>query len=100
MTLPSKEDARLCASVVKEVACAKGINGDPASMGRLIATVARLFSKGIRDADCLLSEAMAAAEILVAQEEHHSLRAELLNFTPGTIDLSMEPQHERGHQHQ
>ncbi|WP_088675046.1 hypothetical protein [Rhizobium sp. R339] len=100
MNLPSKEDARLCAGVVREVARAKGINGHPAPMGRLTATVARLFSMGIRDRDRLLSEAMAAAEMPVVLKEHHSIRAEPLNFTPGTIDLSLEPEYERGHQHQ
>ena len=47
MNLPSKEDARLCASVVKEVARAKGMSGDPSSISRLTATVARLFNKGM-----------------------------------------------------
>lgn len=76
MTLPSKEDSRLCASVVKDVALAKGITKDPALMGRLTATVARLFSKGVRDRDRLLSEAMAAAEMPVAHEERRTRRIE------------------------
>jgi hypothetical protein len=84
MNLPSKEDARLCASVVKEVARANGMLGDPSSISRLTATVARLFNKGTRDRDSLLSEAMAVADMPVAQEEHRPLLAELLNNTPGS----------------
>ena len=99
MNLPSKEDARLCASVVKEVARANGMLGDPSSISRLTATVARLFNKGTRDRDSLLSEAMAVADMPVAQEEHRPLLAELLN-TPGATGLSMEPENERGHQQQ
>ena len=100
MNLPSKEDARLCASVVKEVARANGMLGDPSSISRLTATVARLCNKGTRDRDSLLSEAMAVADMPVAQEEHRPLLAELLNNTPGAIDLFMEPENERGHQQQ
>ncbi|MDR6670259.1 hypothetical protein [Rhizobium sp. 1399] len=100
MSLPSKEDARLCASVVKEVARSKGITGEPASIGRLTATVAKLFSRGVRDRDSLLSQAMAITEIPVAHEEHRPLLAELRHITTGTIDLSMEPENERGHQQQ
>jgi len=58
MNLPSKEDARVCATVVKEVASAKGITRDPAAIGKLTATVARLFNRGLRERDKLLSAAM------------------------------------------
>ena len=54
----SKEDARLCAGIVREVARAKGIVHEPAAIGRLTATVARLFNRGVRDRDQLLKEAM------------------------------------------
>jgi len=54
----SKDDARLCASVVKEVASAKDLNHDPAAIGKLTTTVARLFNKGLRERDKLLSAAM------------------------------------------
>jgi len=100
MNLPSKEDARLCASVVKEVARVKGMSGDPSSISRLTATIARLFNKGMRDRDRLLSEAMAVADMPVAQEEHRPLLAELLKNPPAAIGLSMEPENERGHQQQ
>jgi hypothetical protein len=59
MSYPTIEDTRLCASVVKEIARAKGIMGDPASIGQLTATVARLFNAGVRDRESLLAEAMA-----------------------------------------
>ncbi|MBW6424390.1 hypothetical protein KX729_23330 [Rhizobium sp. XQZ8] len=65
MSYPSIEDSRLCASVVKEVARVKGITGDPASIGRLAATVARLFNKGVRDRENLLAEAIALTQTLV-----------------------------------
>jgi hypothetical protein len=100
LNLPSKEDARLCASVVKEIARAKGIASDPAFISRLTATVARLFNRGVRDRDALLSEAMALAETPVARKERGALLDEFRNINPGTIDLSMEPENERGHQQQ
>lgn len=59
MAVPiSREDARLCAAVVKEVASAKGLDRDPAAIGKLTATVARLFNRGLRERDKLLSAAM------------------------------------------
>lgn len=57
----SKEDARLCASVVKEIARAKDIVKDPVAIGRLTASVARLFNRGMRDREELLAAAMQAA---------------------------------------
>jgi len=54
----SKEDARFCASVVKEVAHAEGILRDPAAIGRLTATVARLYNRGMQDRDELLNAAL------------------------------------------
>jgi len=58
MTAPiSKEEARFCASVVKEVARAQGILRDPAAIGRLTATVARLYNRGMQDRDELLNAA-------------------------------------------
>ncbi|EJZ18509.1 hypothetical protein NE852_31775 (plasmid) [Rhizobium sp. Pop5] len=97
MHLPSKEDARLCAGVVREVARAKGI-AEPFSIGRLTARVARLFNRGMRDRDSLLSEAMAVADMPVAYEEQGGALHALRNINPGTIDSSMEPKNERGHQ--
>jgi len=58
ITTISKEDARLCAGVVKEVAAAKGLARDPAAIGKLTVTVARLFNRGLRDRDQLLVAAM------------------------------------------
>jgi hypothetical protein len=65
MTTPpiSKEDARLCAGVVKEVARAKGIVKDPAAIGRLTASVARLYNRGVRDRDQLLAAAMQSVTV-------------------------------------
>ncbi len=54
----SKEDSRLCAGVVREVARAKGVDADPAAIGALMVKVARLFNKGLRERDKLLSAAM------------------------------------------
>jgi hypothetical protein len=56
----SKEDARLCAGVVKEVARATGIIKDPAATRSLTASVARLYNRGMRDRDQLLAAAMQA----------------------------------------
>ncbi|WP_085739538.1 hypothetical protein [Rhizobium sp. CIAT894] len=97
MKLPSKKDARLCAGVVREVARAKGIT-EPYSIGRLTVSVARLFNKGTRERENLLSEAMAVADIPVAHEEQGGALNALRNMNPGTIDSSMEPENERGHQ--
>jgi hypothetical protein len=98
MRLPSKEDAHLCASVVKEIARAKGITGDPASVGALTVAVARLFNSGLRDRDVLLSEAMTIADIPVSHGERSSLSGELRTMNSGAVDLPMEPENERGHQ--
>jgi len=54
----SKEDARLCAGVVREVAAAKGLTRDPSAIGRPTVTLARLFNRGLRDRDQLLVAAM------------------------------------------
>jgi hypothetical protein len=59
----SKEDARLCASVVKEVASAQGIVNDPAAIGRLTASVARLYNRGLRDREELRKAAMKPVQI-------------------------------------
>jgi hypothetical protein len=59
MAVPiSREDARLCAAVVKEVASAKGLDRDPAAIGKLTTTVARLFNRGLRERDKLVLAAM------------------------------------------
>ncbi len=61
MTAPiSRDDARLCASVVKEVARAKGIANDPSAVGRLTVEIARLFNRGLREREELLKAAMDA----------------------------------------
>ncbi len=57
----TKEDARFCASVVKEIALAQGIVRDPAAIGRLTATVARLYNRGMRDRAELLKAALESA---------------------------------------
>jgi hypothetical protein len=54
----SKEDALLCAGVVKEIAQAKGLEKDPGAIGSLTAPVARLYNRGMRDRDQLLVAAM------------------------------------------
>jgi len=59
----SKEDAHVCASVVKEVARAQGIVRDPAAIGRLTAAVARLFNRGMHDRDELLQAAMRSVQL-------------------------------------
>jgi len=56
----AREDARLCASVVKEVVRSRGIANDPAAVGRLTVVVARLFNKGLREREELLKAAMDA----------------------------------------
>jgi hypothetical protein len=45
----SKEDARLCVGVVKDVARARGISKEPAAIGMLTASVARLYNRGMRN---------------------------------------------------
>lgn len=59
----SKEDARFCASVVKEVARAQGVVRDPAAIGRLTAAVARLYNRGTHDRDELLQAAMRSVRL-------------------------------------
>ncbi|CUX07020.1 hypothetical protein AGR1B_pa0264 [Agrobacterium fabacearum S56] len=56
--LISKEDARLCASIVKEVARAQGLVREPSAIGRLTVSVARLYNEGLRDRDQLLAAAL------------------------------------------
>ncbi len=63
--LPSREDARLCASVVKDIARTKGILHDAAAIGRLTVSVAKLFNKSLRERDELLSSAMESYSIVV-----------------------------------
>lgn len=73
MTAPiSKEDALFCAGVVKEVARAQGIVRDPAAIGRLTATVARLYNRGMHDRDELLKAALKS----VNGEQDTKVRAE------------------------
>lgn len=56
--LISKEDARLCASIVTEVARVQGFLREPAAIGRLTVSVAKLYNKGLRDRDQLLAAVM------------------------------------------
>ncbi len=56
--LISREDARLCASIVKEVARARGLVREPSAIGRLTVSVARLYNEGLRDRDQLLAAAL------------------------------------------
>ncbi|TCL63671.1 hypothetical protein [Rhizobium sp. BK251] len=64
MTAPiSRDDARLCASVIKEVARSKGIANDPSAVARLTVAIARLFNKGLRDRGQLVAAASNLDEI-------------------------------------
>ncbi len=56
--LISREDARLCASIVKEVARAQGLVREPSAIGRLTVSVGRLYNEGLRDRDQLLAAAL------------------------------------------
>lgn len=56
--LISKEGARLCASIVKEVACAQGLVGEPSATGRLTVSGVKLYNKGLRDCDQPLAAAL------------------------------------------
>ncbi|WP_145643752.1 hypothetical protein [Neorhizobium alkalisoli] len=58
----SKEDARFCASVVKEVARAQGVVRDPAAIGRLTAAVAKLYNRGVHDRDELQAAAVRSIQ--------------------------------------
>ena len=88
--MPSKEDASLCAGFVREIARAKGFAGDPASVGALTVAVARLFNKGLRDRDALLSEAMTTVDELMSNDERGSLSG-MRNVNLGAIDQCTEP---------
>lgn len=68
----TKENARLCASVVKEVAHAQGIVRDPAAIGRLIAAVGDLYNRVMHDRDELLKAALKS----VTGEADTPLRAD------------------------
>ncbi|MDF0664016.1 MULTISPECIES: hypothetical protein [unclassified Rhizobium] len=98
MSLPSREEARLCASVVNEIAHARGITGDALSVGALTTTVARLFNKGVLDRDTLLAEAMRK-EIPSIQGDRSTDLTEPRKMYPGAIHLSTEPEDEKGNQH-
>jgi len=50
---------------VKEIARAKGILHDAAAVGNLTASVAKLYTRGMRDRDELLSAAMESYSALV-----------------------------------
>ncbi|SCX29015.1 MULTISPECIES: hypothetical protein [Agrobacterium] len=56
--LISKEDARLCANIVNEIARAQGLVREPSAIGRLTVSVAKLYNKGLRDRDQLLAAAL------------------------------------------
>ncbi len=59
----SREDARLCAGVVREVSSARGISKDPGAVGKLTMTVARLYNSGLHSREELLSAAMQMADL-------------------------------------
>lgn len=69
MSLPSKEHARLCASVVKEIAALRGVARDAAAIGKLTTSVAKLYNKGIRDRAQLLSAALESFEAIRSKAE-------------------------------
>ena len=62
MSLPSKEDARLCASVIREIVEQRHLKGNHQAIATLTITVAKLFNKGIHEREVLLVEAHRAAE--------------------------------------
>jgi len=62
MSLPSKEDARLCASVIREIVEQRQLRGNHQAIATLTMTVAKLFNKGLRDRQFLLAEAHRAAD--------------------------------------
>ena len=62
-SLRTKEEARLCASVVKEISQTRGVSKDPVAIGKLTVLVARLFNSGLRERDDLLSAAMRSSDL-------------------------------------
>ena len=60
----SKEDARLCACVVKEIAQAKVSLRTRRAIASLTAFVARLYTRGMRDRDQPLTAAMQFVPML------------------------------------
>ena len=62
MSLPSKEDARLCASVIREIVEQRQLRCNHQAIATLTMTVAKLFNKGLRDRQFLLAEAHRAAD--------------------------------------
>jgi hypothetical protein len=69
MSLPSKEDARFCAGVVKEIAVSRGVARDAAAIGKLTSSVAKLYNKGIRDRAQLLSAALESFDAISSAAE-------------------------------
>jgi hypothetical protein len=63
MSLPSKDEARLCASVVRDIARRLNFSDDPAAVGKLTVVVARLFNSGLRTRDELISAAMQSTDL-------------------------------------
>lgn len=53
----SREEARVCASVVRDIARDRGVANDPAAVGKLTVEIARLFNNGARSREELLAAA-------------------------------------------
>lgn len=62
MSLPSKEDARLCASVIREIIEQRHLKGNHQAIATLTIMVAKLFNKGIHEREVLLVEAHRASD--------------------------------------
>ena len=63
ISFPSKDEARLCASVVRNIANDLNLSGDPASVGKLTVVVARLFNSGLRTHEELMSAALQSSDL-------------------------------------
>ncbi|QFY61150.1 hypothetical protein FZ934_12480 [Rhizobium grahamii] len=72
--LPSKDEARLCASVVRDLARDLSLADDPVAIGKLTVLVARLFNSGLRTREELMSAAMKSAGMpsnpIIAPTDH------------------------------
>jgi hypothetical protein len=97
MNLPSKEDARLCASVIKELVETRGLKGNHQAIATLTITVAKLYNKGVRERDALLAEVVRTADIAAIQGARAKLLSSRGNNAQVPSMLSMEPEDERGH---
>ena len=93
LRIASQEDVRLCASVVKEIAQAKGIVGDPVAINAVTACVAKLYNRGTQERTQLYASAMEALEQPVTPPPKHILPDAHGGSSPEDLNASVTFEH-------